>query len=122
MLSMLPVECWKTIYVLGQMLLQGFCFSPSPVGHCPGGGPAMLQQNEQLKDEVHPSYVLVPATVEETFPGRALLQKVAFGGRKMCGCEFACMGFADLFVLSFNSTDAVNRKLNNTGIWASDQT
>lgn len=104
------------------MLLQGFCFSSSPVGHCPGGGPAMLQQNEQLKDEVHSSYVLVPVTVEETFPGRALLQKVAFGGRKMCGHEFACIGFADLFVLSFNCTDVVNRKLNNTGIWASDQT
>lgn len=81
----------------------------------------MLQQNEQLKDEVHPSFLVVPVPVEKTFPGRALLQKVAFGGRKMCGQEFACTEFADLFAVTFNSTDVLNWKVNDTGVWGSDQ-
>lgn len=118
---MLPVECWKTRYALGQMLLQGFCFSPRPVGHCPGGGQAMLQQTEQLKDEVHPSFLVVSVPVEETFSGRALLQKVAFGRIKTCGQEFACVGFADLFAVSFNSTDVVNWKMKDMGVRGSDQ-
>lgn len=83
MLSMLPGECCKTRYTLGQVLLQSFCFPSSPVGHGPGGSLAVPQQNEQLKDEVHPFQLIVPILGQEILPGRALSQKKLLGNKNI---------------------------------------
>lgn len=80
----------------------GVLFSSSLVGHCPGGG---LAEPQQLKDEVHPFLLIVPALGQETLPDRVLLQELAFGEHKV----FVCIGFADFFLESFNSTSVVNQ-------------
>jgi len=78
MLSVLPIECWKTIICLRNF----FCVFSSPVGHRPGGSLATLQHNGQLKDEVQLSFLVVLIAMEEKFPGRTLLQNAVFEGKK----------------------------------------